>query len=81
MTWAWDVNLSHGSKSDISVLIASEKHQGYVRAADIQPSLTGFVLSCNDLSVMCADCLFTVFLVGHSIPLSVSSDALCSFCP
>lgn len=75
---ACDVDLSHGSKSDMSVLITSENHQGYVRAADLQPSMTGFVLSYSDLSVMHAECLFSVF--KRSIPPSVSNDALCSCC-
>ncbi|KAH6927818.1 hypothetical protein HPB50_008954 [Hyalomma asiaticum] len=69
----YDISISHGGRTDVVAHVSSKKHTNSVQCQEKQHRMQQFFgKQDGDNEVIRAECLFTDFLLEHSIPLSVS---------
>ncbi|KAH8029075.1 hypothetical protein HPB51_022540 [Rhipicephalus microplus] len=67
------ISVSHGGRTDVVAHVSSKKHTNNVQCQEKQHLIQQFFgKKDGDNDVIRAECLFTAFLLEHSIPLSVS---------
>lgn len=73
-----DISISHGGKSDITLHLKSQKHRQRATESDKNSKITAFMNTKEnnvDNEVIHAECLFTMFLVEHNLPLTAADHA------
>ena len=70
-----DFSVAHSGQDDCRRHIESKKHNTYSEAKLQNKSVSSFFVKSNETAVTNAELLFTLFLLEHNIPLSVSDHA------